>query len=782
MARLPAPEDYGVSIPRPSRGVVDVPVAMQHTTRQVPTEVKPDVYTGEALQQAGKMIFNEVERRTVEIEALKKQEQAKLDSLKAQDALTQIRQARFDLTMGDNGALKVQGGNVLSPTYLSGYKDQLDTKVTGIMANLSPTQQAMLKPHADNEVLGLQSDILRHSMGEADKYKEIVQKGNVDTIASIGASSWNDPAKFEQQQMLLDKQVEQTARERGITSDTPEGMNTISAMRRKVQSPMLVAAVVTALDNRDVKRARQIFDENSFSIDPDKKLILADQITKQEDAFSVQSGSADFLTNKVYPQQTTTRKLENVVLGKTGLAAAITTGESGGLGDTQAQIRGPVIQSGPMKGQQAVGPHQIMPSSAKQDAAEAGIPWDENLFYGDTRPGTPGRQYHDALQQAHLARLIKIFPRAEEIVAAYNTGEKNVIEAKKKFDAAMKLKSSGVDPVLPMGADPNDFSFLDFLPKPSETKPYVKKVMAEIKAQPDIVAPSKQDIEIEMAKRYPGRPDLAAEATKQVEHSIDLMKEGRKSEIEQTEEKLYGYMNQGKTFQEIPVELLSKLPMQNQDKMREVFAKHISGAPRDSNQGLLTNINSDPNYLARIPNAAWNGPVRTQLSEYDWNRFDKQRSARLGGDVKAAETVDSGAVHSLLTSRFDMLEIYPPKDKGTNRVWEAQINSAQGVLEQAVLDRQKRLGRQLTDVEMKQVVNDQFTHNIKFQNSFLGYPLPDWMPGGGVSVTNIMTMKFDDVPAEAVSTLKKKLKDGGIPAPTNTQILTLYKQLQLGMK
>jgi len=781
MARLPAPEDYGVSIPRASRGVVDVPVAMQHTTRQTPTEVRPDVYTGEALQQAGKMFFDTIEQRTAKMEALRKQEQDKLDTLKAQDALNQIRQARLDLTMGDTGAYKITGGNVLSPTYMSGYKDQLNTKVTGIMANLSPAQQAMLKPHADHEIFGLQSDILRHSMGETEKFKGIVRQGNIDTLTSLGTSFWNDPGKMTEQQMLIDQQVMQQAQEAGLTSDTPEGQNAIMALRRKAMSPMLVGSIASALDNRDLRRAKEIFNENQLTIDPDKKLIIAEQLAKREDAQAAQNGAASYLTDSVYPKQTVVGKLSSVILGgalDVGEVGAARAKDKSGAG---VNIRGPFITSGPNKGQRAVGTHQLMPDSAKQDAAEAGIPWDEKLFFSAT---PEGQQYHDALQQAHLARLMKMFSSAPEIAAAYNAGEGNVIEAKKKYAKAMEVLAAGGKPVLPGGYSPErdgPLSFLDFLPKPRETKPYVSRVLAAVKAQPDMVAPSKQEIESSMAVRFAGRPDLAAEAAKQVEHSIDLMKDARKSEVEKTQETLYGYMAQGKSYQELPVSELSKLPVVEQDKMRKVFDEHISGAPRDSNQGLLMQINSDPNYLARVPNAAWVGPMKTQLSAYDWDRFDKQRSSLLGGNVKESEGMDAGSVKAALDARLNMLNIDSnPGDKDPKG--RMRVNSARAILDQAVLERQKQIGRKLTDVEVIKLVNDTFSHNTILQNTFFGITLPSWAPGSGKHALNIMSMQYSDVPSADRDSLKAKLKAGGVTDPTDVQVLTLYKQLQMGMK
>lgn len=169
MARLPAPEDYGTSIPQPSRGFT-AHAAAQRTppatrtplvTRAITRE--PDLYTGAALKQAGVDLADFGKQLQIETD--------KLDAAKAQDALNKIQQARLDLTMGDKGAYSAKGGDVMTPTYASGFKSRFDVTVEGIMSDLTPAQRAKLEPHAKREGLGFQTDIARHSMTQAEVYQ-----------------------------------------------------------------------------------------------------------------------------------------------------------------------------------------------------------------------------------------------------------------------------------------------------------------------------------------------------------------------------------------------------------------------------------------------------------------------------------------------------------------------------------------------------------------------------------------------------------------------------------
>jgi hypothetical protein len=545
-------------------------------------------------------------------------------------------------------------------------------------------------------------------------------------------------------------------------------------------SPMITGAITSALDARNLPRAEELLKANTLTLDPSSRIKLTEHITKLRETEQVRSDAQTFVTTTVLPAQTVEGKL-----GAALMQAGITQAESGGkhVGKDGQVTLGPVIQSGPSKGLQAVGAHQIMPASAQQDAKEAGIPWDKELFYS---PTPEGKAYHDKLQTAHVTRLMKMFSNPAEIAAAYNAGEGNVIEAKKRFDryqqaeaeARQKGTLTATFPVRPGSYNPakdGEISFLDFLPQPGETKPYVSKVLAATKATPDIVQPTTREVEAQMAAKYPTRPDLAKEASSLVLHQLKTMGEARKAEVETTIESVNKYMGQGRTFAEVPPSLLNKLPPVEQAAARSRFEAYLSGTPRDSAPGLLTQINQDPNFLARVSNAAWTGQMKTQLSQYDWSRFDKQRSAALGGDVKETESLDSGTLHTILSSRLRMLDI-DPTPKENDSAGQGRVNSARAILDQSVLDRQKQLGRKLTEVEMMKHVDTLFRQDVRLQNTFAGFAIGDASP------VQILSMGISDVPSATLSEMKTLFKKNGIAKPTDVQLLTYYKQQKLGLR
>lgn len=745
------------------------PQVTRDVTNITPTRVTADQNAGAAYDGLAKGVLN--------LGEIYQKHADELDTLKATDALNKVRQARLDLTMGDAGGYSVKGGDVLSPTYVSGYKDRLNTTIQGLMPGLTAKQQAYLKTHAEHELLGLQTDLYRHSISESEKYATTVQAGDRATTISIGAASWADPVAFKAQADRLQESAETEAHRAGIVGRDDKEMATITAMTQKAMSPMYAAAITAALDAHNLGRATELFAQGKDALDPAIRIKVDEHLTKLRETTQVQTDAAKFTAEVVQPANTIEGRLAPALASADVLASGITKAESGNrphYADGYGVLLGPVIQSGPSKGLRAVGKHQIMPASGEQDAKEAGIPWSRELFYSASKEG---EAYHDKLQTAHIARLTKLFTTVPEIAAAYNAGEGNVQEAKAKFAVYQQALAAGEAPVTPGSYNANKdgpISFLDFLPKPGETKPYVARVVASVRASPDIVAPPVRDVEAAMAAKYPGRPDLAKEASALVKHQLDTAAAARKAEIATTEEQLYKYMGQGTSFNQLPFSLTSKLPPKELDAVRSTFDAHTSKIPRDSNQGLLAQINADPNYTARIPNEAWTGPLKTQLSEYDWDRFDKQRSARLGGNVKEAETLDEGSVHRVLSSRLRMLDIDPtPKESDTTGM--GIVNSARAIVDQSILDRQRQTNKKLTDTEIIKHVDELFRNDIRLRSTFMGFGI------GGADTLKVIAMKYADIPSDQLDAAKKQLTAAGIEKPTEVQLLTYYKQARMGM-
>lgn len=756
MPRLPSPDDYALSTPQAARRLVDVP-----TIRR-----EPDVYTGAAMQDIGVAAGKYAD--------MLKEATDKLDTAKAQEALSKIQQARLDLTMGTQtakGAYQAKGGDVLTPTYASGYRSQFDLATEGITKELTPAQLAKLKPHMQRESIGFQTDIARHSMAQAEVYTGIVNENRAKTHTSIGIAKRGDETALDTEVRALRDIANEEATRAGLTGKDDKEKDALIGIQQKYVSPVYVGAITGLLDDRKPELARKLLDKGRLDIEPGARLKLEEQVVKAEEGQKTLSVAGDELRRIEYTN-TPTSRVASVM--RDTLTAVTTRVESGGMGanggmvDAKGNlIKGPVIQGGASKGQQAVGPHQFMPSTAKEAAKLAGVKWDEELFNGTS---AESRKYHDTLHNAHIESLMKQFGTQAEIYAAYNGGAENVRKAQEKFAKTQKLIDMGASPVLPGSYNPAEgpLSFLDFMAKPSETKPYVSKAIALANSLPDMVRPTKAELETSMAAKFPGRPDLAKAAVGVVEHNLSIQEDARKTEIATTKESIFKLMGQGKAFIEISPSMLNKLPVLEQAAVEKEFRAFADGKARDSNQGFLKKIYDDPNFLARVDAAEWEGPARNLLSKYDYDRFSKQRAAIKGGDMSSIETLDTGSVGRALNTRLTFLGIDPtPKERDTTGV--DIVVSARTAVEQSILSRQRTLGRKLTDKETTDHIDEMF------RNREVVDPL--W---GGAKNISILATNASDIPSVARDQIEALLKKSGVTKPTDRQILEQYKKIKLG--
>ena len=98
MPRLPAPEDFGMTTPRPSRGVTEVS----------PVTVRPDLATGKALSDIGLLMQQEAE---------------KVDEAVALDSLNKLQEKHLELTYGEQGYTKLQGTQMTERPVVREYSD-----------------------------------------------------------------------------------------------------------------------------------------------------------------------------------------------------------------------------------------------------------------------------------------------------------------------------------------------------------------------------------------------------------------------------------------------------------------------------------------------------------------------------------------------------------------------------------------------------------------------------------------------------------------------------------
>jgi hypothetical protein len=171
------------------------------------------------------------------------------------------------------------------------------------------------------------------------------------------------------------------------------------------------------------------------------------------------------------------------------IVAEIVKRESGGrmYGAGGEVLRGPAITTKGGQTIHAYGPYQMLESSAKSQAAKAGVEWNPELFYrgktGDPVKDAEARQYHDLLGQSYIKDQLDEFGGDPVLVAAaHNMGP----AATRGWAAGVPYQTQSGKWWYPKG--PKDMANM-----PEETRKYVQGLGIEEKpvtVQPDPLDPN----------------------------------------------------------------------------------------------------------------------------------------------------------------------------------------------------------------------------------------------------------------------------------------------------
>lgn len=225
MPRLPAPEDYGLSTPRPSRGVTEIS----------PVQVRPDLATGKAMQDIG---------------ALMQQEAEKLDETVALDALNQLQNKKLELTYGDNGFSKIQGKGVIDGKITNTFPAQLQNEITRLEGTIG-SQGAKLKfqTQASGLLRQFKAGVYTHAAKETETFNIATDNAQVETARTMAFNGDLKGAEAYASQALA----------RVIARQGLEGEAATEAAR-KAMGPVYAAAIDGALKAGKSGEALAIFE------------------------------------------------------------------------------------------------------------------------------------------------------------------------------------------------------------------------------------------------------------------------------------------------------------------------------------------------------------------------------------------------------------------------------------------------------------------------------------------------------------------------------------------
>lgn len=225
MPRLPAPEDYGTSIPRPTRGFVDLP------------NVQPDLYTGKVMAGIGVMMEQEAE---------------KIDDALAQDALNQLQDQQLDLTYGDNGFTKLQGTQVTDRPVVQEYSDKMRITTEGLAAKInSPRVKQKFQLAAADVTRGFKQKLAFHTTAQVEKIKEQAFFGGAATAQRMAGEGDLDGAVKHMAPLLA-----AAVAEKGLTGDAA------AMFARETMGAVYAANISKLLDSDRPLEAKAVLEAN----------------------------------------------------------------------------------------------------------------------------------------------------------------------------------------------------------------------------------------------------------------------------------------------------------------------------------------------------------------------------------------------------------------------------------------------------------------------------------------------------------------------------------------
>ena len=384
----------------------------------------------------------------------------------------------------------------------------------------------------------------------------------------------------------------------------------------------------------------------------------------------------------------------------------------------------------------ARGIQQVMPKTA--DKPGYGIKPSNGTPADDARLG---REY--------LGAMVKL--RNGDValaLASYNAGPGRVDEAMAK---AQDPKNKGK-------------SWLDFVP--AETQAYVKNGLAAYGSGGGRPAtPTLEDAMAALDKdpRVNSSPSRLAIARQEVRARFTEMTQAAKTREDDAMSTAFQMlMANGGDFASLPVSIKSTLG----DKVDTVmtFADKIRGGNTVTNPAVYQKL-TDERYLRGLSEAEF-FHTRGELSDGDFQHFADIRSKAPGAGQGVGD-LNAPAVKMVTDNWLATLNI-PTTGKAADPNRLGVINRT---IRQELLVAQRAAGKKFDDAETEAFVDRLFKKDMHFRSVTLGI--------ANDTHQRLLTMTFGDIPDNDVGRVKKLLIAGGVPVPTQGDILQAYMRIKL---
>lgn len=677
---------------------------------------------GEAMQRAGGVASD------IAVDMQQQVNQVRVD-----DALNQARQQMLKLTYDpQTGYKNLKGDNALTrpdgQSLSEEYGTQLKTGVSDISGKLGNDAQRRLFGMQSNDLMTqFQGNLEQHTAQEYKSYALSTQEGTQRIGVDTAKLHWNDP---DQIKTALDSVQAAVYKMGDLKGDAA---STTQANLKTMTSAVHQGVIEAALQSSNPTYAQQYLNQYKGQMTADDILKTTGLVNHDLDgriSMNAVQGAATKLASNIAP--TDMDRLTNIVQGM----------ESKGK---DLDKNGNVLTSSAG----AKGNMQVM-DGTNTDPGYGVVPAKDNSLAERARVG---RDY--------LAAMVKQYGNPAQAMAAYNGGPGTL-------DAAIaKAKAAGAPQ-----------SWLSFMPK--ETQSYVQTGMTKLGSGAG--APSfpieSQFVQSALDQLGPNpRIEQIKMTREQAIAQYAMLDKSRKEQGDQAvQQAQQALVQNGGSFASLDPQIKATVLRYAPDKYDNLqdYAGKISDPIRADNLPAYNQVVSHPEELAKMSDATFQSFIQQNFTQRTARAIVKERDDFMNGKTDvSSESINRTAVNRTLNANLDSLRIPTQATKGGTfgENEKERLGGIRQFVDNSIFDAQRQSGQKMTPDQINAHISNLFAKDVTFHNTL-------WYGGQGADTSQkLMAMQLADLPSGAADGLKKSLIASGNKAPTNNDILNLYRKL-----
>lgn len=280
MAKLPDVTALGE---RPS------PAAVTGVARYRTEQGSEDV--GNAITVAG----GDVDHAATQLYRAQKVEQDRVDTLRAEEAFSKLREKQLDLSIGpENGFTNVKGSEAVSRPMLPEWNKKFDDEQKLLADSLGNDAQRYKFAHrATLSRMQFGDDILHHMANQREVYGKEVYEGVLGTEERSAAAKWDSPADIGLSLTRVDDAVHSRAEAQGWPAEYANSV--LLESKGKIHK----AVIDQAIANQNFDYAEKWFEQNKDNIDSH----TAATLSKAVEGGAQKQRAADYVGDYISHQQ-----------------------------------------------------------------------------------------------------------------------------------------------------------------------------------------------------------------------------------------------------------------------------------------------------------------------------------------------------------------------------------------------------------------------------------------------------------------------------------------------